>query len=193
MMPPSLNFKVWQLAIWDCLCSILSYIPIAFRAYNQAIIGLFTPLCYRYAWDSKPSFSPHNIGIDTFPTPCTNCAEPVSPVLSVLSFEFSPIREPHSKSVSSYIWQKGSIDDYWYHSDNKWTGVLINKRVCLQLLGKIKPMKLNHPVYAITFCPNADTNQIHHLVDVTHLVEAKKLAEWYYKEWLKVNHNLITN
>lgn len=54
----------------------------------------------------------------------------------------------------------------------------------------IEFIKLRHPSYQISFCPNADTNNVLPLVDMPTLRRAKKLAEEYYKEWLGVNHNV---
>jgi hypothetical protein len=55
-----------------------------------------------------------------------------------------------------------------------------------------KWISLKHPSYHISFCPNADTKNICDLIEAPTLREAEKLAEWYYREWLNVNHNFDT-
>lgn len=87
-------------------------------------------------------------------------------------------------------WRKFAINDYWLYASDKWTGMIINT-ISRLWLSPTRAINLKHPSYHVSFCPNADTNNICHLVEAPMLSKAKRLAEWYYEEWLKVNHNLI--
>jgi|GEM_PF-6825320 len=75
--------------------------------------------------------------------------------------------------------------------DGEWTGIIINtiSRLWVSLE---KSINLKHPSYHISFCPDADTHNICHLVERPTLGDAKRLAEEYYKKWLSVNHNFDT-
>jgi hypothetical protein len=53
------------------------------------------------------------------------------------------------------------------------------------------PLKLPHPFFRISFTPPSEEYAIMEIEAPT-LRKAKKLAEWYYSEWLKVNHNFDT-
>lgn len=93
--------------------------------------------------------------------------------------------ETHN-NLPLYVWRKGRIDDYWLYADNEWIGIIIKTITHLPLSASVdKEIKLKHPFYHISFCPNADTDNIYSLVGTSTLKEAQELAEWYYGEWLK--------
>jgi hypothetical protein len=53
----------------------------------------------------------------------------------------------------------------------------------------IKIVRLPHITYRIYFTPYGDIkNGIHSELEESTIRKAKRLAEWYYKEWLKVNN-----
>jgi hypothetical protein len=77
------------------------------------------------------------------------------------------------------------------NQNGTWAGLHITK-VSRLWISANKFIELKHPNYQICFCPNADTSNILPLVDEATLSGAKKLAEWYYTEWLRVNQNFDT-
>ena len=92
-------------------------------------------------------------------------------------------------SPPSKYWAK-CADNYWYIVDGLETGIHIVKVTGLQLATSIfiPPLKLPHPIFRISFTPPNEDYAIME-TETTTLRNAKRLAEWYYSEWIKVNHN----
>jgi hypothetical protein len=81
--------------------------------------------------------------------------------------------------------------DCQYVLDGKYTGIIIQPRWELYSPNFFfcpvpTAMKLRHPVYSVYSFPEKRI-----IIESPSFKEAKQLAEWYYNEWLKVNHNLI--
>jgi hypothetical protein len=185
----ALSRKARQLAKWNCLRSVLSYFPVAFFAHKYTITSFLPPLLYGCAGDYIPS-----LYWDRYEGLTTSCTQnsTFGVCLSVSSSPISSSGKCHSNSPPSSEWRKFAIEDYWYYVKGEWTGIIINT-VSQLWISWDKWIHLKHPSYHITFCPNADTNNIFwHLIDMPTLREAKKLAEWYYTEWLSVNHHFDT-
>ncbi len=94
----------------------------------------------------------------------------------------------NNESPILYTWCYDSYDCYRYFANDKWTGLFIVPVRHLWL----KPMKaivLKEVRYRISFC--LDDGKGYDLVDESNIIKAKKIAEWYYKEWLKVKNNKV--
>ena len=179
------DFKALQFAIWDYFSMVLSYFKVTLFTQNNTVVSFQRPAFgYRYAGDSI-GFSQ----ADIFTALSTPRPPSVISVLPILSHSSSTNRELHNILPPSYVWHKYSNDDYWYYSDDKWTGIVIFTISRLRLSTRVrKYMKLNHPSYRITFCPYGDSARLCHLVEAPTLGEAKKMAERYYEEWIRVNY-----
>ena len=95
-------------------------------------------------------------------------------------------------SPPKITWSLGRAGHDWFgYQNGTWTGLHIDK-ISRLWVSWDKVINLNYPSYHISFCPNADTNNICHLIEAPTLNKAQKLAEWYYAEWLSVNHNFDT-
>lgn len=80
------------------------------------------------------------------------------------------------------------MDNYWYIVDGLETGIHIVKVTRLWLNIAMPPLKLPHPIFRISFTPSNEDYAVMEIEAPT-LRKAKKLAEWYYSEWTKVNRN----
>jgi hypothetical protein len=181
----ALNRKARQLAKWDCLGSVLSYFPIAFFAHNYTVSSLLPPLLYGYAGNCMPLLYWNRY--DRLAASCTQNSKSIMSILSIVGSPISSTRKLHSNSPPLTEWRKFAIDDHWYYVNGEWTGIIINT-ISRLWVSWDKSINLKHPSYHISFCPNADTNNICHLVEAPTLRKAKKLAEQYYTAWSNVNH-----
>lgn len=188
------RIKIWQFAICNYLCIILSYYRVAFVAQDYAVIfGFASPFGKGYAWDSKPPnpFFRERLKPDILTASGTDTSPTIVPILPQNGFFSSYCGELHNKPPL-YEWRKGRIDDYWLCSDGKQTGMVINT-ISRLWLARGKAINLKCPSYHITFFVNTDIGDIRQIVEAPTLDKAKELAEWYYAEWLKVNQELIIN
>lgn len=178
-----LSRKALQFAKWDCLSPILPQFPITLFTDKHTIVSSFPPLLYGYAGNGIPSL--YRDGYERLTTPCADKFEFVVN-LPVPSSPVSTRRKGHSDLPICGEWRKFAIEDYWYYVDGKWVGIIINT-ISHLWVSLDKSIKLKHPSYHISFCPNADTSNICHLVERSTLGEAKNLAEEYYRAWSNVN------
>jgi hypothetical protein len=206
-----INLITWQGRILDsstkkepecgfrnCLSTILREFKITLRAYYDAIISVFTPNIYRYQWNCVPTYSFLGDSNNRFPA--------ISAVNTHASTVMLSSVDPHNDSrvklksrhyckPPKYNWRKGLINEVGrLYQGEDWTGIWITYLHRL-FIGKLndpnslRPLKLKHPIYPAHFAINRNPNTIIQLPESQSLSEAKKLAEWYYKEWLKVNNN----
>ena len=178
-----------QFTKWDGLSSILSYYVKALGTYYHNIVGTFATYLYRNTRDI--AFLPAWCVDDISPTPSTRFSHAVCVTLPVFSHTLSSRTktELHGSSPHShYVWKQLGVLSYYqlYEGETK-TGIAINMRDSLWLLGK--GFKLKHPIFHIVFfLQNRSHIQID-LIDVSILEEAKSLAEAYWTEWLRVKDN----
>ena len=189
----SLAIKKWQFCIGYQFSCILPYFQVAVVAQNCTILnsGSTPQFLRRY----RNSVSLPN-GEKFFSTPSTQ--DPITPAcvyssLSLLSSKNNSPHKPHN-SPPLITWSLGRAGHDWFgYKNGVWTGLHIDKISSLLItnlqLTDFRVIKLKHPSYHISFSPNAETQNICHLVATPTLNEAKELAEWYYAEWLSVNHN----
>lgn len=162
---------------------VKSYFMETLLAQYNAVLSFPIPtLCYGYAGD-RVFFCQADVST----TPSTPSSLSVSSILSKTSTVSSSPSKSHVNSPPIYTWVK---DPYWWRlfSDDRDTGIAIDRITKL----KISPhqaIKLNEPSYRIIFSP-PDDERVYHLVEYSSLNKAKKIAEWYYQQWLKVNNEV---
>lgn len=196
MIDVLLPLQIWQFRIRYYLSRILSYFRVAFHTQNCAVInrGSTSKFFGRYR-----NGTPFTIGDNRFATPSTYNPIKSFLVYSSLSLLDTENNSPHEihNSPPSFTWRLGRAGHDWFgYQNGVWTGLHIEKISSLFItnssITEFKVVKLKHPSYSISFCPNVDTTNICDLVGCPTLIEARKLAEWYYEEWLNVNHNFDT-
>lgn len=197
VMIDRLSFKIRQFRIRYQLSRILPYFQVAFLAQNCAVInGGSTPQFFGRYRNSVPLTN----GEKLFPTPSTYNpikSFPIYPSLSLLSPKDNSAHEIHT-SPPSITWNIGRTGHDWFgYQNGAWTGLHIDKISSLLitnlLVTNYRVIKLKHPSYHISFCPNLNTNNITDLAGCPTLIEARELAESYYTEWQSVNHNFDTH
>ena len=106
--------------------------------------------------------------------------------------------EAKSLSIVSLLkngWYLDSHKDYQYFINGKWTGVTIMPfrtiYIPIQIQPKAKGIQLKNSYWRVHFCPQSDINKCRDVIESPTLYQAKKLAEWYYSQWLKVNKECI--
>lgn len=108
-MPPRLiNFKVGKCSSGNFFSIIYSYLKIAFRAQNYAIINCSsTSKFFGYSGDGiPPSFNVHFFEkrINKFSTFCTHTAHAISSALSPKSTANNSRHEIHNNLSPSFTW-----------------------------------------------------------------------------------------
>jgi len=180
----NLNIKARQFAIRDFIGMVkASYFVKALITQYNAIFNFPTPtFCYGYA-ENRMLFSQ----TDVFTASSTPSSQSISFVLSKSSTRSSSPSESHIDNPPQYTWGK---DPYWWYYllNGTRTGIAIDKITHLQTTPYTR-IKLEKARYRILFSPPNDA-RLYHLLDCQSLKEAKKTAEWYYRERLKVNHDL---
>jgi len=182
-----LAIKEWQLLIRNYFSSVFSHLQVAFFAQDCTVISDSSAPKLSGFYGGRVSAD----GVHLLFTPSTHdpikslCIKPSLPLPSIS--DNSPV-EIHG-SPPKITWSLGRAGHDWFgYQKGIWTGLHIDRIARLWVSGE-KAMHLKHPSYHISFCPNADTRNICDLVACSTLVEAKKLAEEYYKQWLRVNYN----
>jgi hypothetical protein len=196
--------KVRQFAIWDCPIATLLHFLKTLRAKCYTVTNPLIPaFCYRYSGNSIPStcnIPPFKNSEERYSTPSTRSVNVALGVPLALSVKSSKCNSPHKLSSNEFghsppplkRWEK-CTDNYWYTINGLETGIHIVKvaRLWLSMSKFAPPLKLPHPIFRISFTPPSEDYAIMEICQPT-LREAKKLAEWYYQEWSKVNHNFDT-
>jgi hypothetical protein len=183
----NLAIKKWQFLIRNYVSSILSYLRVAFFAQDCTVGNDSSTIkLFGYYGDRISSNGVHLLfAPSTYNTVKSLLVEPSLPFSGI--GDNSPI-EIHA-SPPKIIWSLGRAENDWFgYQNGVWTGLHID-RITYLWVSVRKKINLKKPSYHISFCPNADTGNICDLVDCPTLIEAKNLAEWYYAEWLDVNHN----
>lgn len=191
-MPPRL--MLWhnpierQVSHWDFFRTVLPKFDKAFQTQEYTVLSCQFPfVCYRLTKSGIPSIFRSFI-VNYIQRLTTLCTKSIfiwmSTRLSNPSVQFNSGGYIHNSSLPS-TWYKNLDDSHWYNRDNQWTGMFIVKLTHLYV-GIAKPITLQYPIYRISFCPNGDASKAYDVIDAPTLEKAKKLAEWYYSEWVKV-------
>jgi hypothetical protein len=195
--------KVWQCTIRDCFRIILSYLRIAFHTQdNTVFVPAITAFSGRYSLSGLPPIFNVLASVDKIEQVPTSGTHSIgvsfdAPALSLPSPLNRPPLELQNSSPPSYTWKAGCAgDDWWYCINDKWVGIRITEIRYLCMLGisptPLKMIRLKHPSFRISFTPlnNQYSGKYGDIIEAPTLAKAKSLAEWYYEEWRKVNHNI---
>lgn len=183
MALPSLAIKKWQFTIRDFFSGI--HRLTTFITQDNTVIRLFTPL-----GDTSDNILPV---VESIP-PAFSAHSPFAFYSGLPSDgipDYAHIKT--HKDLPLYIWREKCGDNSFfplYISDGEWTGIFVIRKYFLPLTpDRIIGLKPN--IYRVMFCPRGDFKHERHIIDKPSLSKAKKIAEWYYEEWLKVNHDLL--
>jgi hypothetical protein len=156
---------------------------------NNAVLNFPLP-AFRYGYARNSILSSQADAFATYGAPATPS---VFSILPIRSNEDSSVSKSHNSSPPLCTWRKDEMGNYWYAKDGEWTGIRIEKKTYLRLpllnthSYSTKVLKLERPAFLVTFSPRWDISITIYLAGTPILKEAQKLAESYYKEWLKVN------
>ena len=98
----------------------------------------------------------------------------------------------HTISPPSAEWRKESNGYWFYYVNNKRVGLWIGKLTSIPIRQHrqvVKYITLPHHIFCIFHLINDAQYDIGtvEVLEAPSLKQAQYLAEWYYKEWLKVN------
>ena len=178
--------EVWDRTIWNCLETFRFYFGSAFRTENYAVINC-GPASELFRYSRRP------LPIQVPKTSSTSCAPRVPTIISILSIRSTsdnPICEVHD-SPPKYDWHTDRAGGQSYYANGKWTGMSVSRvRFLFVHQGKClaKVITLKSPSYHVShYVEIAGDRCTHELVEAPTPRKAQTIAEWYYREWLKVN------
>jgi len=174
--------------IRDFLNTILSYVRDAIRTQNDAISRVFA---VGYTGYGFPLLLPERL---------TALCAPESPTihfaLPILGIANSSPVEPESHNLlSTHKWRKSRGGNWWYYTDDSWTGVMVAKVSWIQVFQARQPagiLRLDKPVFRVSHRVKNNHFRINcdiHIVDALSLKKASRIAESYYSKWEAVNSN----
>ena len=158
------------------ISAVFTKFVITVRAYYHTVFDCFSSI--RVTWNSIPSviltFKKY-IGIDMIGTQSTNCIA----IPSTLLIDSNQLNTRGEFHISPLLF-------LWARHDKVWELIVNNDKEQI-------PFMLiaghNDKFTGVIVSASDSSNKI---AESNTLKESKPLAESYYKEWLKVNRNLIT-
>lgn len=195
MRPIWRNFvKIWNLIVGNFYDTLYSYFVKALGTQYNAVVRFSTALLFNgLSRDISGVFFQHRLSAS-----CAPIAPTIYFALPSSSFSGNTSCECHSISPPSDEWRKEYGDHYSYYVGGKRTGITITPKREIYVhrhRDVAKGLKLKQPTFLITHYVLDEDYDIHDTLNIVQsptLEKAKHLAEWYYEEWLKVNHDLLS-
>ena len=186
--------KVWDHGTRNyidiCLDAFCLHFRDAIGANNYAVVGdCSAPECLGCYGDNLVMLPRKRFTTSSAPRHSA-----ISATLSLIGITRNSACKLHSDSPPSDDWQQDEeANSCFYRPNDKWTGIRVSKVYHLPVYqGKCiaKVIMLKHPSFRIHHFIVDEAHGIRDTLDIVEaptVEKAKEIAEWYYKEWLKVN------